>query len=200
MTSIRLVPAVMSILEQRKLHRVLHLACSTGGFLVQLAQSDPLLHGIGIDKSAKKIAGAAQKISDEGLDSRLRLLRAEVGLEPLPLDDAARQTIDVVMSIYLLHEIGRHGRQRIVDVLRQIQKSFPGKLLLFTETLPSETTGTSGRPPATFSQLDYILIHRIRGKGLPLPPAEWKSIVADAGLQLIEFKEIYWIGIYLVEL
>jgi hypothetical protein len=159
-----------------------------------------LLQGIGIDKSAKKIADARENIGREGLDSRLRLIRAEIGVDPLPLDDASREAIDVVMSIYLLHEIGRHGRQRIVDVLRQIKTMFPGRLLLFTETLPSDKPASRKRPTTTFSQLDYILIHRIRGKGLPLPPTEWKAIVEEAGLTLIEFKEVYWMGLYLVQL
>jgi cyclopropane fatty-acyl-phospholipid synthase-like methyltransferase len=200
LTSIRIVPAVLKVLETRKLHRVLHLACSTGGFLIQLARSDPLFHGIGIDKSAQKIAGAQENVRREGLESRLRLIKAEIGTDPLPLDDEARGAIDLVASIYLLHEIGRHGRQRIVDVLRQIKKMFPGRLFLFTETLPSDNPAASKKPPATFSQLDYILIHRIRGKGLPLSPEEWKSIVEEAGLKFIEFKEVYWIGLYLVQL
>jgi hypothetical protein len=200
LTSIRIVPAVLKILEQRKLNRLLHLACGAGGFLIQLARSEPSLRGIGIDKSAQKIAAAQESASRLGLDSRLGFVNAEIGIDPLPLDDESRGAIDVITSIYLLHEIGRHGRQRIVEVLRQVQKSFPGRLFIFTETLPSGTPATSKKPPETFSQLDYALIHRIRGKGLPLPPAEWKAIVEDAGLRLIEFKELFWIGLYLVEL
>jgi cyclopropane fatty-acyl-phospholipid synthase-like methyltransferase len=200
LTSIRLVPAVLKILEQHKLHSMLHLACAAGGFLTQIARSNPHFQGIGIDKSAQKIAAAQEKVNRYGLESRIRLIQEEIGVQPLSLNDETRSQIDVVASIYLLHEIGRHGKQRIVDVLRQIQKSFPGKLLLFTETLPSDTPDTAMKQPSQYSQLDYILIHRLRGKGMPLPPAEWKAIVAEAGLTLIEFKEIYWIGLYLVQL
>jgi cyclopropane fatty-acyl-phospholipid synthase-like methyltransferase len=200
LTSIRLVPAVLKILEERNLHSMLHLACAAGGFLAQIARSNPDFRAIGIDKSAQKIAAAQEKIRRYGLESRIRVIQEEIGIEPLSLDEETRNQIDLVASIYLLHEIGRHGRQRIVDVLRQIQKSFPGKLLLFTETLPSNTPDTARKQPSQYSQLDYILVHRIRGKGMPLLPEEWKSIVADAGLTLIEFKEVYWIGLYLVQL
>jgi hypothetical protein len=118
----------------------------------------------------------------------------------LPLDEQSHSAIDVIMSIYLLHEIGRHGKQRIVEVLRQIKRSFPGRLFLFTETLPADTVTLGKKPPATFSQLDYLLIHRVRGRGLPLPSAEWKAILEDAGLKLLEVQEIHWIGLYLAEL
>ncbi len=200
LTSVRLVPAVLGVLAARGLHRMLHLACGSGGFLVQMARSDPSFSAIGIDKSAQKIAGAEEKLRRYHLESRIRLMQAEIGVEPLPLDEQTRSQIDVVASIYLLHEIGRSGRQRIVDLLRQIKASFPGKLFLFSETMPPETPDSVRKQPGQYSQLDYLLIHRLRGKGMPLPPAEWKSIVADAGLKLIEFKEVYSIGLFLAEL
>lgn len=123
-----------------------------------------------------------------------------IGVEQLPLDEETRSQIDVVASIYLLHEIGRYGRQRILDVLRQIKASFPGKLFLFSETMPPAAPDSVKKTPAQYSQLDYLLIHRLRGKGMPLPAEEWKSIVADAGLKLIDFKEVYSIGLFLAEL
>jgi len=200
LTSVRLVPSVLKILAERNLHCMLHLACAAGGFLVQVALSDPSFRGIGIDKSAQKIAGAQEKLRRYGLESRIRLTQAEVGVEPLPLDEETRSQIDVVASIYLLHEIGRYGRQRIVDVLRQIKASFPGKLFLFSETMPPSTPDSVKKQPSQYSQLDYLLIHRLRGKGMPHPAEEWKSIIADAGLKLIEFKEVYSIGLFLAEL
>jgi SAM-dependent methyltransferase len=200
LTSVRLVPAVQKILAERNLHSMLHLACGTGGFLVQIARSDPAFHGIGIDRLPEKIAGAEEKLRRYGLESRIRLLQAVIGDDPLPLDEETRRGIDVVASIYLLHEIGRYGRQRIVDVLRQIKTSFPGKLFLASETMPPDTPDSVRKPPAQYSQLDYLLIHRLRGKGMPLPAAEWKSIFAEAGIKLIEFKEVYSIGLFLAEL
>lgn len=201
MASVRLVPAVRKILEERNLHCLLYMSCcSSGEFLVQMARCDPLFHGVGIDTSTKQITHARKIVRHYGLETRIRLIQAEIGVEPLPLDEETRRQIDVVASIYLLHEVGRYGRQRIVDVLRQIKASFPGKLFLFSETMPPDTPNSVRKPPAQYSQLDYLLIHRLRGKGMPLPTAEWKSILAEAGLKLIDFKEIYSIGLFLAEL
>ncbi|MGD0732859.1 MAG: class I SAM-dependent methyltransferase [Terracidiphilus sp.] len=200
LTAVRLVPAVLKILSERNLHSMLHLACGSGGFLVQIARSDPSFRAIGIDRLPEKIAGAEEKLRRYGLESRIQLLQAVIGTDPLPLDEETRSGIDVVASIYLLHEIGRYGRQRIVDVLRQIKAFFPGKLFLFSETMPPSTPDSVVKPPSQYSQLDYLLIHRLRGKGMPLQPAEWKSIVADAGIKLLDFKEVYSIGLFLAEL
>jgi SAM-dependent methyltransferase len=192
---------VRKILEERNLHCLLYMSCcSSGEFLVQMARCDPLFHGVGIDTSTKQITHARKIVRHYGLETRIRLIQAEIGVEPLPLDEETRRQIDVVASIYLLHEVGRYGRQRIVDVLRQIKASFPGKLFLFSETMPPDTPNSVRKPPAQYSQLDYLLIHRLRGKGMPLPTAEWKSILAEAGLKLIDFKEIYSIGLFLAEL
>jgi SAM-dependent methyltransferase len=200
LTSVRLVPAVLKILAERNLHSLLHLACGAGGFLVQMARSDPAFHGIGIDKLAEKIAGSQEKIRRYGLESRLRVMQAEIGAEPLPLSEEERGQIDVVASIYLLHEIGRYGRQRIVELLREIKLAFPGKLFLFSETMPPETPDSVKKPPSQYAQLDYLLLHRLRGKGMPLPAGEWKSILADAGIKLIDYREVYSIGLFLAEL
>jgi hypothetical protein len=201
MASVRLVPAVRKILEERNLHSMLYMSCcSSGEFLVQMARCDPSFHGIGIDTSTKQITHAREIIHRYGLESRIRLIQQKIGVEPLPLDEQTRGQIDVVASIYMLHEVGRYGRQRIVDVLRQIKASFPGKIFLFSETMPPATPDSVKKLPAQYSQLDYLLIHRLRGKGMPLPAEEWKSIVAEAGLKLIDFKEVYSIGIFLAEL
>lgn len=200
LTSVRLVPAVLKILAERNLHSLLHLACGAGGFLVQMARSDAEFRGIGIDKLPEKIAGAEEKIRRYGLESHLRVMQAEIGAEPLPLNEAERGQIDVVASIYLLHEIGRYGRQRIVDLLREIKQAFPGKLFLFSETMPPDTPDSVKKPPSQYAQLDYLLIHRLRGKGMPLPAEEWKSILADAEIKLIDYREVYSIGLFLAEL
>jgi phenylpyruvate C(3)-methyltransferase len=197
---VRTVPAVLKILARRKLQGILHLACRTGQFLIELARSEPMLHGIGVDRAAERITAAAASASSHGVASRMKFVTAEVGGDRLPIDDESLRTIDVVAALYLLHEVARHGRQKVVDLLRQMKAMFPGRLFLFMETLPYDAPPQGAKPPATFTQLDYLLIHRLRGQGLPLPAAEWKSILEQADLQLLEMQEVYTSGVYLTEL
>jgi len=198
--SVRTAPAVLKILARKKLRGVLHLACRTGQFLIELARTEPTLQGIGVDKASERITAAQANALDYGVASRLRFVTAEVGRDRLPLDDESLSKIDTVVALYLFHEVARFGRQRVVGMLKEIKTKFPGRLLLFMETLPYDNQPQGKKPPATFSQLDYLLIHRIRDQGLPLPSAEWKSIVEEAGLKLLEVQEVYWAGLYLAEL
>jgi hypothetical protein len=66
--------------------------------------------------------------------------------------------------------------------------------------MPPDTPDSVKKPPSQYSQLDYLLIHRLRGKGMPLPAEEWKSILADAEIKLLDYREVYSIGLFLAEL
>jgi len=197
---VRTVPAVLKILAQRKLTRVLNIACRTGQFLIELARSEPALQGIGIDKATDRVAASQANALAHGVDSRVRFVKAELGRDPWPLDAESIDQIDAVATLYFFHEVARFGRHKVVGLLRQIKETFPGRLLLFMETMPYEPPPQGTKLPQTFSQLDYLLIHRIRDQGLPLPSAEWRSILEEAGLKLVEVQEIYWSGLYLAEL
>jgi SAM-dependent methyltransferase len=201
LSCVRAAPAISKLLAGRRLRGVLHLACRTGQFLIELARSEPALHGIGIDKAPERIAAAQANALHYDVGSRLRFLTAEVGDEPLPLNDELVRRIDVVAALYLFHEVARHGRQRVVGMLQQIKTMFPGRLLVFMETLPYDDKQILGKkPPQSFTQLDYLLIHRIRDQGLPLPPSDWEAILEEAGLKFLEVQDVYSAGLYLAEL
>ncbi len=200
LSCVRTSPAILKILARQALRGVLHIACRTGQFLIELARSEPTLHGIGIDKTSERITAAESNALRYGVTSRLRFIAAEVGCDPLPLDVESISKIDVVIALYLFHEVARFGRHRVVGMLKQIQMMFPGRLLLFMETLPYDNPPQGKKPPQTFTQLDYLLIHRIRDQGLPLPTSAWKAILEEAGLELLEVQDVYSSGLYLVKL
>jgi SAM-dependent methyltransferase len=200
LSCVRTAPAILKILARNKLRGVLNLACRTGQFLIEIARSEPLLHGIGVDKASERITDAQANAVRYGVASRLQFVTAEIGHDPLPLSDESIGKIDAVVALYLFHEVARFGRPKVVGMLQQIKTMFPGRLLLFMETLPYDYQPQEKKPPQTFSQLDYLLIHRIRDQGLPLPSGEWKAILEAAGLKLREVQEVYWTGLYLAEL
>lgn len=196
---IRTAQAVLQILRRRNLHVIAQLACRTGEFLIELTRCEPSIYGIGIDKSPERIAMARTKAVLQAVDSRLRFMTAEVGRDPLPIEEPA-QKVEALAAIYFLHEVGRFGREKIVDLLRNVRTAYPGRLFLFAETLPAGAAPPTRKPPATFSQIDYRLIHRLRGQGLPLAPAQWQSIIEEAGLKNFEVQDIYGSALYIAEL
>ena len=197
---VRTVPAVSKVMAQKKLRGVLNLATRTGEFLIELARSDSNVHGIGIDKAADRIDKARAHAAEQGVGERVAFVRSEIGREPLPLDGAAVAQIDSVVALYFLHEVARHGRRKVVDLVRQLKAILPGRLFLFLETLPMSAAPPAKKPPVTFSQLDYLLIHHLRDQGLPLPADDWKSILAEAGANIIEVQELYLNALYIAEL
>jgi hypothetical protein len=198
LTAVRAVPAVLRILSREGLSGVLHLACRTGEFLIGLARSEPGIRGLGIDRDYGRIATAVQKARRHGVDSRLRFEAAEIGRDPIVFGEASRD-VEAVVALYLLHEVGRHGRSRVVDLLRGIAAAYPGRLFVSLETLPY-VPPTARRPPATFTPLDYLLIHRLRAQGLPLPPDEWGAIFEEAGLGSPVVEDVYGSAAYLARL
>lgn len=196
---IRTAQAVLQVLRRRKVRGVAQLACRTGEFLIELSRSEPSLCGIGIDRNPERIALARAKAKRHGLDSCLQFVTADIGRDPLPIEESTCK-IEALAAIYFLHEVGRMGRERIVDLLRQIRSAYPGRLFLFAETLPVSPAPPGRKPPNTYSQIDYRLIHRLRRQGLPLPPAEWQSIAEEAGLKNLEIQDVYGSALYVAEL
>lgn len=197
--SIRTAQAVLQILRHRSAKGVVQLACRTGEFLIELARCEPTLHGMGVDKLSDRIAAARTKAELYGIDHRMRFVTGEVGRDPLPIDQSSIP-IDVITAIYFLHEVGRRGRDKIVDLLRQVRAAYPGRLFIFAETMPVASGPPLRKPPTTFSQFDYLLIHRLRGQGLPLSPAQWQSIIEEAGLKFLEMRDVYGSVLYLAEM
>jgi SAM-dependent methyltransferase len=199
LTAVRLVPAVRQILVQKGCRRVLDLGCGAGGFLIQLARAEPSLQGLGLDISADAIEEARKNARRFGVETRVEFLQAELGADRLLADNFALKGIEAITAMHLLHEFGRDGTERIVEVLRELKRALPGRLLVFTECYPVDAVAMGKKLPPTFSELDYYLIHPLSRQGVPLPPAEWKAILEKAGLTFLELRDIYWIGLYAAE-
>ena len=199
MTCVNVVPAVLQTLARKGFRNVVDLGCGAGGFLIQLAHIEPAIRGLGIDMSKDAIEEARNNARRFHIEDRLGFVQAEIGPHPLPVEPHVLKEVEVITAMYLLHEFGRDGDDQIVEVFRQIRKALPGRLLLFVECFPADAQTLARIPPATFSQLDYLLIHPLSGQGVPLPPARWKTIVEKAGMKFLELQRIYWIGLYAAE-
>jgi SAM-dependent methyltransferase len=193
------VPAALRILARRGSRKVLDLGCGAGGFLIQLAQTDASARGVGVDQSPEAIEQARRNARRFGVDDRLKFVRADVGADLLPEGAGEMEGVDAITAMYLFHEFGRDGREKIVEVLRGIRRGFPGRCLVFAECHPPDVRAMAEDPPASFSPLDYLLIHPLSRQGPPLTPAEWKAILEEAGIRLLELREIHWIGLYVSE-
>ena len=106
----------------------------------------------------------------------------------LPADVVGRA--DAVTAMYMLHEFGRDGRGKIVEVIRSLQRTFPGKLFLFLEAPPAKPFELGAAEQRDHFLLDYLLVHPLSRQGLPRPPEEWASIAEESGCRDVQCRSL----------
>jgi len=101
--------------------KLLDVACGTGRFLSSIKQNYPRLPVTGLD-----LSGAYLEKTRQTLGSRSWWDVIEANAEQLPMDDA---TIDIVTSVYLLHELPNKVRKRVAEDMARVLKP-NGRLIL----------------------------------------------------------------------
>jgi SAM-dependent methyltransferase len=182
------IPEVFSVMRDKGGKVCLDLGCGTGDFLLQWVLQDPDARGVGVDMSAGPLVQARDTAVRWGVADRLEFHEVRVGPEPLVVPPGALDEVDVVTSMYMLHELGRNGRQAIVDVVRALRAQLPGRhlLVLEVEACDPEEFAAQMPPPPHLGRLDYRLIHQLSGQGLPRTQADWHGIFGDANCSIVE--------------
>lgn len=182
------IPDVFAVMRDKGGKVCLDLGCGTGDFLLQWVLQDPEARGVGVDMSADALAQARDTAVRWGVADRLEFHEARVGAEPLAVPPGALDEVDVVTSMYMLHELGRDGRQAVVDVVRSLKAQLPGRrlLILEVEACDPDEIAAQTPPPPHFGRLDYRLIHQLSGQGLPRTQADWHGIFSDADCDIVE--------------
>ncbi|MDG4763208.1 class I SAM-dependent methyltransferase [Solwaraspora sp. WMMD406] len=182
------LPEVFAVMRGRGGRICLDLGCGTGDFLLQWVLQDPDARGVGVDMSAAALAQARDSAARWGVADRLEFHEARVGPEPLAVPPGALDQVDVVSSMYMLHELGRDGRRAIVDVVRSLRAQLPGRqlLVLEVESCEPDDFAALSPPPPHLGRLDYRLIHQLSGQGLPRTRADWHGIFDEAGCAVVE--------------
>jgi SAM-dependent methyltransferase len=183
-----IIPEVFSVMRDNGGEVCLDLGCGTGEFLLQWVLRYPNARGVGVDMSADALVQARDTAGRWGVADRLEFHEARVGPEPLNVPPRALDEVDVVTSMYMLHELGRNGRQAVVDVVRALKEQLPGRhlLVLEVEACDPEEFAAQMPPPPHLGRLDYRLIHQLSGQGLPRTQADWHGIFGDANCNIVE--------------
>jgi SAM-dependent methyltransferase len=182
------IPDVFSAMRDTGGKVCLDLGCGTGDFLLQWVLQSPDARGVGVDISADALRQARDTAERWGVADRLEFHEAQVGPEPLAVLPGVLDEVDVVTSMYMLHEFGRGGRQAVVDVVRALKAQLPGRHLLVLEVAACDPEEFAAQtPPAPhLGRLDYRLIHQLSGQGLPRTQTDWHGIFRDADCSIVE--------------
>lgn len=110
---------------------VLEVGCGAGRHLLEIARAFPHARCIGIDIDPTGLKAARLAIDAAGRADRVKLIAGDIATAV----DA--RSVDAVVMIEVLHEIGRDVRQRVIDgCFRALQPG--GWLLIIDETYPSD--------------------------------------------------------------
>jgi SAM-dependent methyltransferase len=185
------VPAVMEVLRGEKARCVLDLGCGTGGFLIQLAELEPSLIGIGIDLEAEAIAAARENARRRNVAGRLEFHRARVGASPIDVPQKVLERVDTVSCMFLLHEFGRDGEDGVVSIIASIARQFPGRRLVVLESDPADPIEMGRKPPKHYGHLDYWYVHPLSLQGPPMAPQQWEALFTRAGTRLVSHRTTF---------
>lgn len=155
--------------------RLLDVACGTGRFLRFAKRAYPRLAASGVDLSAAYLGEARRHLRPYG-DVALNVAKAE----DLPVADASQ---DVVVSVYLFHEIPPEVRRQAVREFARVLK--PGGRLIFMDSLQlgdvPDYDGLLERFPVNFHEpffASYIA-------------EDLRSLFVDAGLSVAREEPVF---------
>jgi SAM-dependent methyltransferase len=201
-----MIPWVLEVIKGIGGQFIMDLGCGAGDFLIQLALRWPNGRGIGIDMSPEAIAEANRKAESNGVAQRIAFHAAALSAEPMRINRETLDRIDVVTSMFVLHEFGGHGGpDAIAEVIAALHTQLPGRKLLMLEGTRADPFKMNKARARTYSQLDYSFIHPLSRQGPLRTPEEWEAIIQKAGGRLVDriggFNLIpSWISLFVVQL
>ncbi|WP_028928047.1 SAM-dependent methyltransferase [Pseudonocardia acaciae] len=163
------VPAVMELIQGVGASHVLDLGCGNARFLTRLCERLGCT-GLGVDISPAACAEAEKLVAEADLADRVRVVVGDAG------DLGAVEgigTVDLVVTMFLLHEILAEGRDVLGRYLRNMAHQLgAGAHLLIAEVEPPARTGDGHE---LFTP-EFSYVHAMMGQYL-IPASEWTTIL-----------------------
>ncbi|MDP3921722.1 MAG: isoprenylcysteine carboxylmethyltransferase family protein [Candidatus Omnitrophota bacterium] len=174
-------PYAKDILKRHNLHRILDLGCGSGDFLIN-ACSENGFYGFGIDLSSEVISIAKERARSANVEDKIEFTIGDVHkLNELP--DNFKQ-VDVITSMFVIHEFLPEGHEKVVEILRSIREVFPDKYLLICEVCLWNLRQLIKTPVAI---AEHHLFHKLSNQGLATRK-EWHALFKNAGFESVEEK------------
>jgi SAM-dependent methyltransferase len=171
-TAKKIMPGLDGLPAQLEGGRVLEVGCGTGNLLVQLAKAFPRARVVGVDIEAESLAAARAKIEKAGLADRVEVRHGTIA------DTVEAGSIDAVVMVEVLHEIGASIRPQVVRECGAALKR-GGWMVIVDETYP--TTLEEMRRPEFKFPLMTGFEELLWGNVIPTRE-EQEQLLRDAGL------------------
>jgi len=171
-------PVARALLAKYKLKRLLDLGSGSGDFLIGFCR-DGDFRGCGVDLSPEAVAYAKKKATENNVEDRANFIVGDI----LRLKDYVDSSmdIDVVTSMFVLHEFLSKSEQFVLDIFESIKVAFPDKYILICE-LTKCSLDRLYRSPSGVAE--HHLFHSLSEQGLATSE-QWRALFEKAGLDLI---------------
>ena len=181
-------PWVIENMKKLGVKKVADLGCGSADVLISLCQQDKDLSGVGVDISDKALDEAKDRISEKGLQNRISLVQGDL-YKPSTYSSKIKD-VDGFNAIMVMHEFLRDGKEKVIQMFKDMKKEFKGKYFFLGEFDCLEDKEYQKMPyPDRIHFLFYQhVIHPLTWQGLTFKE-EWLDIFKQADVELVKMED-----------
>lgn len=181
-----LFPAIIDILKENKVTHLLDLNCGAGDLILNVAQAERSIVGVGVGGDGLQVRQANERINAAGFDRRFLAVAANIAetciaprrhLERIGVSQQLWERFNAVVLIDALTEIAAEDPERVTQALSGLAKFFNKATLLLAEPSEKAFAGSSCEP-------EMALLTRLSGLA-PVTEEQWQHHFDAAGYKLV---------------
>ena len=181
-------PWVIENMKKLGVKKVADLGCGSADVLISLCQQDKDLSGVGVDISDKALDEAKDRISEKGLQNRISLVQGDL-YKPSTYSSKIKD-VDGFNAIMVMHEFLRDGKEKVIQMFKDMKKEFKGKYFFLGEfdCLEDEEYQKMPYPDRIHFLFYQHVIHPLTWQGLTFKE-EWLDIFKQADVELVKMED-----------
>ena len=181
-------PWVIENMKKLGVKKVADLGCGSADVLISLCEQDKNLRGVGVDISQAALDEAKERIVKKGLEKRISLVQGDL-YKPNSFSKKL-QDVDGFNAIMVMHEFLRDGKEKVIQMFKDMKKEFKGKYFFLGEfdCLEDEEYQKMQYPDRIHFLFYQHVIHPLTWQGLTFKE-DWLDIFDKAGIKLVKMED-----------